>query len=230
MAATFLLPLALVALATCAPTAAPPPPSRPQAPPAPPPRSTAPPGGVPLSALTGAGQLPLRLARQVLADRAPRLGPLDREGVARVLAQADVRQGLPVLLLLGLIQEESRFDPAAQGPRGARGLMQLRPFVARAVAERAGWPFEDAVLWDPVQNVRLGVRYLAELQRRFGSAEGALAAYNIGPTRLRRRLAAGQPALGPYVRRVLERYRALRRAYGGPERPGQAVGALEAGS
>lgn len=154
----------------------------------------------------------------VLEARAPDLGPLAREGVARVLAQAEAKHGLPALLVLAVIEQESRFAPAAHGPRGAVGLMQVRPFVAQAVARRHDIRWRgEATLRDPVTNVQIGCAYLSDLKERFGTAELALAAYSIGPARAQRRLKRGHSLHGPYVRSVLAHYRDLRMAFGDPE-------------
>lgn len=159
----------------------------------------------------------MHLAKRVLEERADHLDPPVREGIARVLARAEVQEGIPVLMVLALIQQESHFDPHAVGPRGARGLMQIRPFVARDVARRAGWHFKERMLRDPIENVKLGVRYLAELRQRFGTPKLALAAYNAGPTRVDRRIARGRRAAGPYVRKVLALYEEMRQEYASQE-------------
>jgi len=174
-----------------------------------PPLPVAPSGGVLLAALARPAAPSLLQARAVLASRAPRLDALAREGVAQLLARAERRHGIAPLLLLALIEQESRFDPCARGPHGSLGLMQVRPFVGRDVAARAGWRFDDTTLLDPVENVRIGTRYLAELHARFGNTELALAAYNAGPTRIRRLQARGLPCRTRYVKRVLARYEGL---------------------
>lgn len=202
------LAAALVAVGCAAPPA-PAPLSAPERAFAPPPSS---PEGrpVPLASEPPAEPEPLNTARRVLLERAPRLDPLAREAVAWLVSRAQHEHALPALTLLALIEQESHFDPAARGPRGSLGLMQIRPFVARAVAERHGLGWEgDASLLDPVVNVRIGIAYLAEQRARFGTTELALAAYNVGPSRLRRLLAAGRSGSGRYVRRVLQRAEAL---------------------
>ena len=160
----------------------------------------------------------LRTARRVLRERAPRVDPLAQEAVAQLLYRAEAEHGIPVLTVLGMIQQESRFDPRARGPRGSLGLMQIRPFVARDVATRhsLGWR-GDSTLYDPVANVRIGIAYLLEQKERFGSTELALAAYNVGPSRLKRLLAAGRSGRGAYVRRVLEQADALAAQYAEPD-------------
>ncbi len=172
----------------------------------------------PLMPLLSPDSPALQAARVVLEERARALDPLEREGVARVLARAESEYGLPVLMTLALIEQESSFDPDAVGPRGSVGLMQIKPFVGRHHAKRMGLPWREGyTLRDPVANVRIGCHYLARQMASFGSAQLALAAYNMGPARLRSRLAAGGDDTPLYVHRVLQRYHALRLRFGDPE-------------
>ena len=77
-------------------------------------------------------------------------------------------------LVCALIQAESAFNPRAVSPKGAIGLMQLMPATA---AEHG---VTDA--FNPVQNIRAGVKYLKQLLDSYdGRVELALAAYNAGP-------------------------------------------------
>jgi soluble lytic murein transglycosylase len=159
----------------------------------------------------------LVVVREILEARATELGELEREGVARALVQAEKENGLPALLMLALIEQESRFDPDAVGIRGSIGLMQVRPFVGRDVALRNGIPWQEKrTLRDPVANVRIGTAYLAELRARFDDVDMAMAAYNIGPTRVARRLEAGRKPRGPYLRRIHMHYHAMRIEFGDP--------------
>ena len=77
-------------------------------------------------------------------------------------------------LVRALIQAESAFNPRAVSPKGALGLMQLMPATA------AQFGVTDA--FNPVQNIRAGVKYLKQLLDKYeGRVELALAAYNAGP-------------------------------------------------
>ncbi len=79
-------------------------------------------------------------------------------------------------LVCALIQAESAFNPRAVSPKGALGLMQLMPATAAELG------VTDA--FNPVQNVRAGVKYLKQLLDTYdGRVELALAAYNAGPGR-----------------------------------------------
>lgn len=99
-------------------------------------------------------------------------------------------------LVLAVTRQESQFDTRAVSPAGARGLMQLMPATAKKVAKRAKAPYSKSRLTrDPDYNIHLGSRYLASLLDRYGGNHIlALAAYNAGPSRVRRWIAAhGDP-------------------------------------
>lgn len=102
-------------------------------------------------------------------------------------------------LVLAVIEAESGFNPAAQSPKNAQGLMQLIP----ATAERFG----VANVWDPEQNVRGGMAYLKWLMKQFnGDVELVLAAYNSGEGAVQRY--GGVPPYNEtrdYVARILQR-------------------------
>ncbi len=82
--------------------------------------------------------------------------------------------GVSADLVRAVIQAESAFNPFAISPKGAMGLMQLMPATARELGVND--PFQ------PSDNIRGGVTYLARLLARFDqNVELALAAYNAGP-------------------------------------------------
>jgi soluble lytic murein transglycosylase-like protein len=148
---------------------------------------------------------------------------LRAEGTSRVQA-AELAQivhsesralWLDPLYALALIKIESNFRANAVSSQGAVGLLQLRPAAARSVAVVGGESVTgEAVhhpsrLRDPQTNVSLGLRYLRHLEGQFADRTTALAAYNLGPTRVRRTLEKGAPVPRAYADRVLAAYRAL---------------------
>ena len=99
-------------------------------------------------------------------------------------------------LLLAMIRQESGFHRTAVSRAGARGLLQLMPGTAREMARKLGIRYSKSrLLSDGDYNVALGSRYIAEVLDRFdGSYVLALAAYNAGPSRVRRWIRAyGDP-------------------------------------
>ncbi|WP_426687245.1 transglycosylase SLT domain-containing protein [Rhodanobacter ginsengiterrae] len=92
----------------------------------------------------------------------------------------------------GILRAESAWMSDARSGADARGLMQLLPTTAALVASRNGldWAGGDS-LYDPVTNIALGTRYLAQMAARFnGSPWLASAAYNAGPNKVDQWLAA----------------------------------------
>jgi len=92
---------------------------------------------------------------------------------------------VPQELALAIARRESEFDPAVMSGVGARGLMQVMPATARAVAKFLEIPYSrDRLITDPVYNVRIGTAYLDELMSLFnGNTVMVSAGYNAGPGR-----------------------------------------------
>jgi soluble lytic murein transglycosylase len=100
-----------------------------------------------------------------------------------VVAGASKLTQVPEDWILAIVRQESLYRKDAVSRADARGLMQMQPATATAVARR--WhlavPSRDA-LFDPAVAVPLGAAYLHELLERYGNrVELGLAAYNAGP-------------------------------------------------
>jgi tetratricopeptide (TPR) repeat protein len=95
--------------------------------------------------------------------------------------------GVDWSLLAGVAREESRWDPQALSVVGARGLVQLMPATAVAVAEASGLPAPTPDdLFDPRLNLHLGATELGRLVEAFGGRWApAVAAYNAGEAQAR---------------------------------------------
>lgn len=92
--------------------------------------------------------------------------------------------GIQPLLVYALMRQESAFNSTAVSSAKALGLMQLLESTAKRVAASSGLPQPSAEdLFDPAVNIRLGVRYLAQLSKQFGGNTALMAAaYNAGET------------------------------------------------
>lgn len=87
------------------------------------------------------------------------------------------RNGIDPELVTRVLGAESGGNPNAVSSAGARGPMQLMPATAKALGVNID---------DPLDNIRGGVRYLAQQLKTFGDPSLALAAYNAGPGNVRK--------------------------------------------
>ena len=138
---------------------------------------------------------------------------LDEENDSRIpewILIESKKYGYDPLFLTALIITESSFHNWAKSNRGARGLMQLKPATAVALASETRLKWKGTrTLFDPEKNIALGAYYLNKMVSRFGDLTLALEAYNHGPSRLSRYLRKGyQPKR--YSRKVLKNYREIR--------------------
>ncbi len=128
------------------------------------------------------------------------------EPVARLVQEAwhvGQRTGMDPTLILAVVAIESNFNPFAQSPVGAQGLMQVMTRVHNQKYEAFGGTL---AAFDPVSNLRVGVQVLRECISRAGGIEAGLR-YYVG--------AANSDADGGYALRVLAEQDRLRRVAAG---------------
>ncbi len=111
---------------------------------------------------------------------------------------------LPQDWILAVMRQESLFRKDAVSRADARGLMQMVPATASAVARR--WhlaaPGRDG-LFDPAIAVPLGAAYLRELLDRYGEQLAvSLAAYNAGPAAAARWLPSSQMDAAVWIENI----------------------------
>ena len=109
--------------------------------------------------------------------------------------QTAQKYGIDPDLFVRQIQAESAFRPDAVSPAGAIGLGQLMPATARELGVDPR---------DPVQNLEGAARYMKQQLDAFKDPALALAAYNAGPSRVRK--AGGIPNITEtqnYVSKIL---------------------------
>ena len=141
-------------------------------------------------------------------------------------------------LVLGLIRQETEFDPDAVSGPGARGIMQMMPSAARRAAAQAGIAYRPNDLSEPTYNMQLGMTELSgDISSWAGSYVLAAAAYNAGPANVGKWLVQyGDPrnsSVDPidwiekipftetrnYVQRVLENTQIYRNRLSGHDQP-----------
>jgi soluble lytic murein transglycosylase len=97
--------------------------------------------------------------------------------------EASCRQNeLDPFFAWAIMRRESAFRPEVLSAADARGLMQIIPPTARAIATELGVPpVDEDELFSPDVNIRLGTWYLSGLLSRLGHPALAAGAYNGGP-------------------------------------------------
>lgn len=135
--------------------------------------------------------------------------------LAKLIQTECQKYQLDPVLVMAVIKIESDFQYRAVSSAGALGLMQVMPMTGREVASQMKLKKHvDRHLFNPVTNIRLGVKYLAHLKQRFGHNQMLyLSAYNWGPTRIRnlsQTKALSWDHLG-YAKKVLSVYDHLKR-------------------
>ena len=83
--------------------------------------------------------------------------------------------GVDPLLLVAVMAIESRFNPFAESPMGAQGLMQVIP---KWHPDKVDVKSDRSAMFDPDTNIRVGALVLKEYIQATGSVQGALQRYN----------------------------------------------------
>lgn len=114
--------------------------------------------------------------------------------------QESRRHGFDPTLIVAVIAIESEFNPFAESPAGAQGLMQVIPkWHEDKILARSKHKVRENALFDPALNISVGIEVLAEAKKRHGSTEKALQAFAGASDDLEQR----------YARRVLAMKRSL---------------------
>src|SRR5215211_802574 len=145
-----------------------------------------------------------------------------------IIRQQAADKNLDAALIAAVIYEESRFRDQTSHA-GARGLMQITPETADAIAKHSGGTrFEQSDLSSPQINISYGSYYLRLLLDHYGGNDTlAIAAYNAGMGNVDKWVAdAGGadefdhaddipfPETRAYVENVMDRRREYRHNYG----------------
>lgn len=132
------------------------------------------------------------------------------EPIGALVAEAfetGARTKLDPTLILAIMAVESGFNPFAQSAVGAQGLMQVMTRVHTDKYQHFGG---QLAAFDPVTNLRVGVKVLQECIARAGSLEAGLR-YYVG--------AANLDSDGGYAAKVLAEHERLRLVAGGASVP-----------
>jgi soluble lytic murein transglycosylase len=149
----------------------------------------------------------------IVKSRRPDISGTEAKELSEVILEECSWYGLDPMLVLAVINVESKFQYGAVSPAGARGIMQILPNVGKSLLQEIGlhqtsyaFPFRPEFLDDPFLNIKLGVYYLYGLRRSFRNLTHALTAYNMGPTETRNRLENDIELSEEYASLVLATY------------------------
>lgn len=129
----------------------------------------------------------------VLKNRLKKVRPRDIKKLAREIVILCEKYQFTPSLVLSLIHKESSFRTDALSKVGAIGLMQVLPSTAKYISKKYGIKGYKGTqdLKNPVVNVRLGIAYLSYLREKFSHPNQYIAAYNLGPARLKKKFNEG---------------------------------------
>ena len=136
-----------------------------------------------------------------------RVAPEPLSALVAEAYETGARTKIDPTLILAIMAIESSFNPFAQSSVGAQGLMQVMTPVHTDKYENFRG---HCAAFDPVTNLRVGVKVLQECIARAGSVEGGLR-YYVG--------AANLPDDGGYTAKVLAEHFRLRQVAGGRSTP-----------
>ena len=109
--------------------------------------------------------------------------PLSKEVQMHIINECE-KHNISPAIIMALIEVESDFDAKATSPHGAKGLMQVVPKWHSKRMERLGC----TDLHDELQNVTVGIDYIAYLKEVKADLYWVLMAYNEGMDKANERL------------------------------------------
>jgi soluble lytic murein transglycosylase-like protein len=152
----------------------------------------------------------IREILEVLEKQPTGLANVTKEELAEVIYEEATRHNHDPKFILALIATESEFYNWSVSEKGAKGLMQIMPYVAESLARDLGIEWSgDRTLFNPYLNIRIGIHYLSQLMLDFKDVGTALTAYNYGPTYVKSLIERKERIPHNYSRKVLAVYKSI---------------------
>jgi soluble lytic murein transglycosylase len=127
--------------------------------------------------------------------------------ISRMVYDESMRYNVDYRLILAIMKVESNFRHDVVSEQGARGLLQVKPSLARYIAEDVGVKWRGAeTLDEPETNIKIGIHFFSRLIEDFQNINMALHAYHVGSTRLREILTEKKKPQRLYLNLVLDEY------------------------
>jgi soluble lytic murein transglycosylase len=140
-------------------------------------------------------------------DENENLSDDELRNIAEIVYDESFKKELDYRLVLAIMKIESNFRQNAVSKKGARGLLQVKPSLAKHIAEDVGVNWRgDTTLDEPEKNIKIGVHFFSQLIEDFENISLALHAYHVGPTRMRAMVAGKKIPEKRFLNLVLDEY------------------------
>jgi len=147
------------------------------------------------------------------------------KAVVHTVCDESQQRDLDYRLALAVIKVESNFKQDVVSQKGARGLFQIMPSLARYIAKDAGVTWNgSACLHEPEKNIKLGVYHLSKLVGDYKSLPTALHVYNVGAGRVRAPASGADEPKTAFTKRVLREYEKNLLVLPGADKAGKSSG------
>ncbi len=148
--------------------------------------------------------------QEVLARNSKDLSEETQRELAKLIYVESIRYNHDPKFILALIAIESSFQNRSVSEKGAKGLMQLMPYVAESIAKELGIEWKgDLTLFNPHLNIKMGIHYYSQLLSDFNDVRVALTAYNYGPSYVKELVESKKRIPNHFTRRVFTVYQTL---------------------
>jgi len=128
--------------------------------------------------------------------------------VAKMIYEESEDYGVDYRLILAIVKIESNFKHNAVSSKGARGLLQVKPSLAKFIARDIGMKWGGPkTLDEPDKNIKIGVHMFSGLVESFDNITMALHAYHVGPTKLKTILSEKRKPDKSFINLVLTEYK-----------------------
>jgi soluble lytic murein transglycosylase len=143
------------------------------------------------------------------------------KAIANSVYEESQKYAIDYRLILAVMKVESNFKNEAISRKGARGLLQIKPSLAKYIIKDTGMEVEEVTslsLHEPDKNIKIGVNYLSKLIDMFENLTSALHAYNVGPSKVKK---VGSLSTAPstgFTRKVMNEYQQIIEVLPDPEK------------
>jgi soluble lytic murein transglycosylase len=130
--------------------------------------------------------------------------------IANSVYEESQRYDIDYRLILAVMKVESNFKNDAISRKGARGLLQVKPSLARHISKTSDISIKGTrCLHEPEKNIKIGVYYLSRLLDRFEDLYTALHAYNVGPRKVKHNASSDEMPKDRFTKKVIKEYQQI---------------------